>query len=315
MASVRMLRVDPSVEVTWEEAYNQFIMFKKAQGSAQKTLDDYIYYIARFFRQFNASLDSRDLKQQVQKFFSADIAAATYNIRLHTLSPFFKWCQREGYIGYNPCEGYKTRKVPYRVVDIDNEVLAGLLKLPDRRTFTGLRDFATICLTLDTGIRPKEAFSLMETDCRLAATPEVIIRAENAKTRTERRLPITATTAKALREIIASRPPEWENSPVLCSFEGTVMNDSSWGDRMQRYSARLGVKIKPYDLRHCFALGFLRNGGNVFALQRMMGHTDLSMTRRYIALAQSDLKEQHDAASPLSRLMSDQKKRVRRIRE
>jgi site-specific recombinase XerD len=43
---------------------------------------------------------------------------------------------------------------------------------------------------------------------------------------------------------------------------------------MKKYSEMLELKINPYDLRHCFATGFLRNGGNAFSLQRTLGHTD-----------------------------------------
>jgi site-specific recombinase XerD len=56
-------------------------------------------------------------------------------------------------------------------------------------------------------------------------------------------------------------------------------------------------------LRHAFALGFLRNEGNIFALQRIMGHSSLEMTRRYLALTDQDLKEAHAKASPLNNLM------------
>ena len=50
-----------------------------------------------------------------------------------------------------------------------------------------------------------------------------------------------------------------------------------------------GVSLRPYDLLHAFALNFLRNGGNVFALQRIMGHSNLNMTKRYSALTQNDI--------------------------
>lgn len=56
-------------------------------------------------------------------------------------------------------------------------------------------------------------------------------------------------------------------------------------------------------MRHVFALMFLRNGADAFSLQRMMGHTTMEMTRRYVNLAQSDVKEQHAQASPINKLM------------
>lgn len=83
---------------------------------------------------------------------------------------------------------------------------------------------------------------------------------------------------------------------------------------MEKYSKMLGVKMLPYDLRHAFALQFLRNGGHTLALQRTMGYTDLTMTKRYVALTQQDIREQHTLASPLNTFLS-QKNRVRKVKE
>ncbi|NLZ53875.1 MAG: tyrosine-type recombinase/integrase, partial [Thermoanaerobacteraceae bacterium] len=63
-------------------------------------------------------------------------------------------------------------------------------------------------------------------------------------------------------------------------------------------------------LRHSFALLYLRNGGNVFTLQRTLGHTDLNMTKRYLALTGEDLKAEHEKATPVSDIVG---KRVRRV--
>jgi site-specific recombinase XerD len=81
------------------------------------------------------------------------------------------------------------------------------------------------------------------------------------------------------------------------------------------YSKRIGIKVRPYDLRHSFALNFLRNGGNVFALQKLMGHSTLDMTKRYLALTQGDLQEQHAKASPVNMLESGMSMRLGKIKK
>ena len=77
------------------------------------------------------------------------------------------------------------------------------------------------------------------------------------------------------------------------------MTIDRWEKRLKEYSKKIGCNITPYDLRHTFAIMFLQNKGNVFALQHELGHTDLTMTKRYVKLAQSNLKEQHSIASPI----------------
>ena len=55
-------------------------------------------------------------------------------------------------------------------------------------------------------------------------------------------------------------------------------------------------------LRHTFALSFLPEDGNQFALQRILGHSTLKMTRRYVNLVLDDILEAHRIAGPVDRL-------------
>ena len=47
------------------------------------------------------------------------------------------------------------------------------------------------------------------------------------------------------------------------------------------------------------AINFLRNHGNIFALQRILGHESLDMVKRYLMIAQTDLQKAHQDASPV----------------
>jgi integrase/recombinase XerD len=60
-----------------------------------------------------------------------------------------------------------------------------------------------------------------------------------------------------------------------------------------------GVRISPHTLRHTFAVLYIRNGGDSFSLQEMLGHSTLEMTRRYVHLASRDVAEQHKKFSPM----------------
>lgn len=98
--------------------------------------------------------------------------------------------------------------------------------------------------------------------------------------------------------------------PIFCSKDGREMTPSTWGHEFKKCIRRknLDDTISPYDLRHTFAIMFLRNGGNLFALKTIMGHEQLEMTERYARFVGQDVKREHEKASPVRQLMS---KRVR----
>ncbi len=58
-------------------------------------------------------------------------------------------------------------------------------------------------------------------------------------------------------------------------------------------------KVHPHRFRRTAAVQFLRNGGNFFALQKLLGHESLEMVRRYVDLASNDVAEAHQKASPV----------------
>lgn len=302
----RVTKINQSKKVKlWEDALNEFLLLKKAEGRSRTTLDDYERHAYYFFNRFPNSWNDSTLKISVMKYMSDNIKPATYNLRLAYLKSFFAWSAKEGYIDENPLETLKKRKAQERIVDIPEDILEKLLKLPDQTTFTGVRDHALIILCLDIGIRPKEALSLTINDFDLKRLI-VTVPAEIAKTRIARTLPIIRATAEAIDYLIQIRHPSWNsNAPVFCSNEGTKMNTSSWGDRLELYSKQLGFKICPYDLRHSFALLYLRSGANAFSLQKCLGHSDMNMSKKYVNLSEKDLQEVHDIASPLKRLMKN----------
>ena len=63
------------------------------------------------------------------------------------------------------------------------------------------------------------------------------------------------------------------------------------------------TKLGPHTFRHTFAVEFIRNGGDAFTLQRLLGHATLDMTRRYVHLANSDLASAHKRFAPGDRIL------------
>ena len=288
----------------------EYLLFKKAQGISERTQSDILEHIQRFFRLYSKTT-KKTLSIHVLHYMSQDnLSPYTYNLRLVYLRGFFNYCVEKEFIKENPMAGLKKRKVTPRIVDVDLSKVKDLLNVPDKTTYTGYRDYCLMLLQLDTGIRPSEALALIPSDYNRSAA-QVTVRAATAKTRTERTLPLSKLVSDHIYKLLCLKPKEWgKDCPIFSDYKGDKTQSHIYAKHMSRYCKQLGedVRITPYYLRHIFALNFVRNGGSPFALQKTLGHSDLNMTKTYIALTQADMKEAHMNATPINSLF---KKRLK----
>lgn len=283
-----------------------FLNLKKAQGVTNFTISSFKSCLNSFFTEYKGNIkDIKKLKYGIGIFLK-DKKAGYYNKQLQSLRQFFDFCVSERILKENPCDCYKFKRETTRVVQHDESVIKALLSLPDVTTFAGLRDYTFMLTMLDTGIRPNELLQIKIDDVDFSNN-QLTVREEYAKTRQPRVLPLSSKVVQQIRKLIYSRHEDWANDvPIFCSFSGHRLSSHNFQERFRTYAEQLGVKITPYHLRHTFALWFVRNGGGIFALQKIMGHSKLDMTRHYVELVQADIKNSHDKASPINNLFGTQ---------
>lgn len=173
-----------------------------------------------------------------------------------------------------------------------------------KRSIVPARDKAILLLLLDTGLRASEFCSLTigDLDERQNA---LVVRGKGNKRRIvyfgkkcQSALWKHLTEQGELHGARDERAPLFSSEVGACA--GGPMQPRSLGQLFKRTAERAGVKrAHPHKCRHTFAINFLRNGGNQISLMRLLGHTDLTMTARYVAYTQADLEEQHRKFSPM----------------
>jgi len=148
------------------------------------------------------------------------------------------------------------------------------------------RDRALVTLLLDTGMRIGEAASLTW-DAVGPSTVRVFGKTGG------REIPVSPTTARALIGLGDGR--------LLWTGERGAMEVRGLQQAVKRAMARAGLQGGPHLLRHTFGRLYVMAGGDVFSLQRIMGHRQISTTRRYVDMDLRDVQVQHERFSPIAR--------------
>jgi integrase/recombinase XerD len=117
----------------------------------------------------------------------------------------------------------------------------------------------------------------------------------------ERIVPISARTAQAVWRYLAERGETRKAEVLLLGRDDLPLSRYALGRLVKRIGNRAGVHgATVHRFRHTFTIELLRNQPNVFALQRMLGHSTLGMVSRYLAIAQADEEVAHQEGSPVA---------------
>lgn len=164
---------------------------------------------------------------------------------------------------------------------------------------TAARDVAIILVLLDTGMRVSELCRLKVGDYN-AATGELSLVPWGTGKKSKGRVVYLGKRSKtALWRWLARDDQHTSGELLFVSADGSPLTRNGVRIMLSRVGKAAGVKAHPHRFRHTAAIQFLRNGGDVFTLQRLLGHTTLDMVRRYLALADSDAQAAHRLASPV----------------
>lgn len=165
-----------------------------------------------------------------------------------------------------------------------------------REDWIAARDRAVVTLLYGCGLRISEALSLRGADHPL---PEVLrILGKGGK---ERLVPVLPAAQAAVADYIRQCPwPLDVTQPLFRGARGGALNPRLVQAAMERARLRLGLppSATPHALRHSFATHLLAAGGDLRAIQELLGHASLSTTQAYTAVDSAHLMEAYARAHP-----------------
>lgn len=222
------------------------------------------------------------------------------------LRSFFRWANENGLIKSNPADDLPRPKFAQpEIQPFTEDEIKRLLKAAEythaerngkkvavKRT-TAKRNLALLLLMLDTGLRLGEIARLKIADVHLEAREVYIAPYGTGKKTKSRSVPIGKRTSLALWHYLS----QIELDTTRSLFQLTAKSIRSLILRLGKAAAV--PHTHPHRFRHTFAIEYLRNGGDIFTLQRILGHSSLDMVRRYLNIARTDIQSAHRRASPV----------------
>lgn len=313
---------DTSLNLSIDQAFEYFVAYKKTEGVRERTVSDY-YLIYDYFIDWlrpvhpeviTANDCTSGLLREYVIYLSEErynertgehgLSPYTVNVRLRFLKVFFNVLQIENISNINPAATIKLLKVDEDTFNpLSDEEINRLLKVPDLKEYAQFRDFASMMVMLDCGIRSKEMFNLEieNVDFNQRA---IFLPASKSKTRKPRILPLSNQVLHVLMELTIEVKANFDTKYLFVSNFGERYRENSFRRRLFIYKGKAGIekRVTPHMLRHQFCRNYILNGGDIFTLQKIAGHSEISTTRKYIQMTNDDIKNQHNLYSPVTRL-------------
>ena len=298
-----------------------------AEGKSPNSIDivfSSVTYLENFLTDFGASTEVRLITaREIRTFIlylrqkpcfdrhpwtppqDRGLSGHTINTYLRSIRAFFSWLVAEGFLEANPFAMVKIPRAPKKIIPtFSTDQIGQLLAVIDTDSPQGYRDYAIILTLLDTGLRVSELIGLLLPHVSLEEAQLKVL----GKGNKERVVPVgRKVTQYLVRYINRYRPPpiRLKADRLFLSWDGYPLTKDRMGSILRDYGQKAGiegVRCSPHTLRHTAAVSYLRQGGDPFTLQRLLGHSTLDMTRRYCELADLDLKRVHQRASPVDNL-------------
>ncbi|MHB9054220.1 MAG: tyrosine-type recombinase/integrase [Thermoleophilia bacterium] len=293
---------------TIDDYVGRYLLERQVEGLSPNSIRLYRFALANFTDFAGERLPIELVDYQLVRSFLFHVynhgykpsSLTIFNVAIRI---FCKWLHREGLLENDPAakiaKPKRGKRVPYCLSD---EQVVRLLDAC-AGSWDGRRTRSILLTFLGSGIRVSELAALSMDDINLGAGAMLI----KGKGNKERTVPIGGPLAEVIEEWLRIRRKFIRDKQSDAFFVTKIMSGPS-AHSVYSLVTRLAVRAKitdvrcsPHTLRHTFATNYMRNGGDVVSLQKIMGHSSINSTLVYVHLALNEVRADFERADPLKK--------------
>ncbi|WDM33699.1 tyrosine-type recombinase/integrase [Priestia megaterium] len=277
-----------------EEAFEKFFRDCYLRNLRPATIE----YYKNEFQAFRRSIDKELVEchqKDIEDFIlmsKQSIKITSINTRLRALRSFYNYLSKNKLIDKSPMKNIKLLRDRQKTIEtLDNKEIELLVKvMRKQKTFVYFRDEVMLLVFLDTGIRLSELVGIEVGDVR---GNKIIIR--KTKNLFERTVYLSEVTQEQLRRYIQIRGHVEGTNKLFISQDNFELQPHSIQKRFTKYgnTANISKRVSPHTFRHTMAKRMILAGVDAFSLMHLLGHSDITITKRYVNMWGQDLESKH----------------------
>ena len=291
----------------------QFTEYLKTLARTVATVETYTYHIGLFLKGLAKDIKAvtrSDMEGYIAGLFEHRTedgnayATGTIIIKVRSLKRFFEFLETKNVIFINPMEfiqePQKEKTLPRNI--LTSKEIQNILDQPNLGVMTGIRDRTVLELFYSTGIRLNELCQLTIYDADLQGG---MLRINKGKGRKDRVVPLDRHAIRFLREYITKVRPHCTKKNRQCrnlivDRYGKPISDQVVAIMIRTHARAAGIekKVTAHTFRHTFASHLVKNGADIVAVKKMLGHVDLKTTQGYVKALGLDVKKAHKMCHP-----------------
>lgn len=298
------------------EAFEEFMTEKEAKNCAPSTLRNYAQSFEYFmrFNDFTEETTTEEISQsQIFKWMNTmkleGVKPTSINHYLRDCRAFLYWCMDDTRKYIEPAfkvEMIKGQEEPLKFFT-DDDIDTLLEKPRKNESFSAWRTWAIVNWVLGTGNRAATICAVKIGDINFNKKEIVLQHNKNKKAQI---IPLSSSLEVVIKEYMRVwRKDSGKEDWLFPNIGDEQLTTNALRHSFAKYCESRGVEqTNIHGLRHNFARGWIRNNGNQFVLQQVMGHSSTEMTRKYVKLFAEDIKEDFDKFSPLDSIKRSAKR-------